>query len=719
MENKIVELLRDLGQGKKGLHFDQLYSEIKKDFDIDILDFKDALRKLEDTYQIKEVDGIFNIPERMGYYIGKLDLNQKGFGFLVVEGQTSDIFIHGKYIKGAFQGDICLVKLTSAEKGKNREGKIVKILERSVNYIVGNIYKKNGELYVKSDNVKHNFEIKVVGDTKNAGVDNKVRVLIKRYVNITLVEVGIIDVIGHINDPGIDILGIVYQYNIPTVFSDSVLDHAGSIPEDVSETEIAKRRDLRDQLIVTIDGEEAKDLDDAVTVTKLDNGNYKLGVHIADVSYYVKEGTPIDKEAYARGTSVYLVDRVIPMIPHRLSNGICSLNPKVNRLVLSCEMEIDKTGKVVSSDIFESVIKTCERMTYTSVNKILLENDEKECERYDYLVEMFKDMEKLAEILRNKRAKRGSINFETPEARIYVDEKCVPYDIQLRERFVAEKLIEEFMLVANETVAEHISWMGLPFLYRVHEEPKQDKLQKAITIVKNLGFKIKGTGNKIHPNALQGLLDDVEGSRQEKAINTLLLRSMMKAKYTEVNLGHYGLASEFYTHFTSPIRRYPDTIVHRLIREFIIDQKVDEKNITKWETQLPEIGVHTSNQEKEAVNCERDVDAMKKAEYMEDKVGQKFDAIVSSVTSFGLFVELPNTVEGLVHTTELKDDYYEFNEDMMVLIGKRKKRVYQLGDQLEVELIRANKADSNIDFKITRSYTHEELEANKQNATRN
>ncbi len=713
MENKIIEIVNDLGQGKKGIHFEQLYTEIKKEFDIDVHDFKDALRRLEDTYQIREEEGIFNIPERMGYYIGKLDLNQKGFGFLMVDGLSSDIFIHGKYIKGAFQGDICLVKLTNIEKGKNKEGKIIKILERSVNYIVGNIFKKNGELYVKSDNTKHKFEIKVVGDSKNAEVDNKVRVLIKKYVNVNLVEATIIDVIGHVNDPGIDILGVVYQYNIPTFFSDKVLDHAGSIPDEVCEKEIAKRRDLRDQLIVTIDGEEAKDLDDAVTVTKLENGNYKLGVHIADVSYYVKEGTPIDKEAYARGTSVYLVDRVIPMIPHRLSNGICSLNPKVNRLVLSCEMEIDKNGKVVSSDIFESVIKTCERMTYTSVNKILLENDKDECEKYDYLVNMFKDMEKLAEILRTKRAKRGSINFETPEARIYVDEDCVPYDIQLRERFVAEKLIEEFMLVANETVAEHISWMGLPFLYRIHEEPKQDKLQKAITIVKNLGFKIKGTGNKIHPNALQNLLDEVEGSRQEKAINTLLLRSMMKAKYTEVNLGHYGLASEYYSHFTSPIRRYPDTIVHRLIREYIIEQKVDEKNITKWETALPEIGNHTSNQEKEAVNCERDVDAMKKAEYMEDKVGQKFDAVVSSVTSFGLFVELPNTVEGLVHTTELNDDYYEFNEDMMILVGKRRKKVYQLGDLVEVELIRASKADSNVDFRITRSYTHEELEANR------
>ncbi len=713
MENKIIELLSNLGHSKKGLHFDQLYSEIKLSFDTDINDFKDVLRKLEDTYQIMEENGIFNLPERMGYYIGKLDLNQKGFGFLVVEGQSSDIFIHGKHIKGAFQGDICLVKLTNIEKGKNKEGKIIKILERSVNYIVGNVYKKNGELHVKSDNAKHNFDVKIIGDTKNASVDNKVRVLIKKYVNVNLVEASLIDVIGHINDPGIDILGVVYQYNIPTVFSDKVIEHAGSISEEVSEDEISKRRDLRDQLIVTIDGEEAKDLDDAVTVTRLENGNYKLGVHIADVSYYVKEGTPIDKEAFARGTSVYLVDRVIPMIPHRLSNGICSLNPKVNRLVLSCEMEIDKTGKVVSSDIFESVIKTCERMTYTSVNKILLENDKDECSRYDYLVDMFRDMEKLAEILRKKRNKRGSINFETPEARIFVDSECVPYDIQLRERFVAEKLIEEFMLVANETVAEHITWLGHPFLYRVHEEPKQDKLQKAITIIKNLGFKIKGTGNKIHPNALQGLLDEVEGSRQEKAINTLLLRSMMKAKYSEVNLGHYGLASEFYTHFTSPIRRYPDTIVHRLIREFIIDQKIDDKNLTKWTEQLPEIANHTSNQEKEAINCERDVDAMKKAEYMEDKVGQKFDAIVSSVTSYGLFVELQNTVEGLVHTTELKDDYYEFNEDMMILVGKRKKRVYQLGDLLEVELIRASKADSNVDFKITRSYTHEELEVSR------
>ena len=471
------------------------------------------------------------------------------------------------------------------------------------------------------------------------------------------------------------------------------------VPDEISEEEMQGRRDLRGEVYVTIDGADAKDLDDAVSVKRLENGNIKLGVSIADVSHYVTEGSPIDKEAYERGTSVYLVDRVIPMIPHRLSNGICSLNPKVNRLTFTCEMEINQRG-VVSHEIFESVIKTTERMTYTDVNKILVDQDEELRENTIRLVPMFESMEELAAILRHKRMTRGAIDFDFKEAKVLVDEEGHPTDVVVRERSVGEKLIEEFMLAANETVAEHFHWMELPFIYRIHEDPKEEKLQRFFEFITNFGLIVRGKANSVHPRALQEILDEVRGKPEEMVVSTVMLRSMQKAKYFQENMGHFGLSTEFYTHFTSPIRRYPDLIVHRLIRTYAVKGKIDPATQAIWQATLPEIAQHTSDMEQRAVDAERDTDEMKKTEFMEDKIGEEFDGIISSVTNFGLFVELPNTIEGLVHVSYLTDDYYHYDERQYAMIGERTANIFRIGDEITVRVIGVNKEEQSIDFEV-------------------
>lgn len=507
-------------------------------------------------------------------------------------------------------------------------------------------------------------------------------------------------ILGHKNDPGIDILSVIHKHGLPGEFPADAMEQASSTPDTIDEKDLKDRRDLRDQVIVTIDGADAKDLDDAVTVTKLDDGSYKLGVHIADVSHYVTENSPIDKEALERGTSVYLVDRVIPMIPHRLSNGICSLNPKVDRLTLSCEMTINSQGQVTEHEIFQSVIKTTERMTYSDVNKILVDDDEELKQKYEPLVPMFKDMERLAQILRDKRMDRGAVDFDFKEAKVLVDDEGAVKDVVIRERSVAEKLIEEFMLVANETVAEHFHWMNVPFIYRIHEEPNAEKLQKFLEFVTTFGYVVKGTAGNIHPRALQSILDAVRDRPEETVISTVMLRSMKQAKYDPQSLGHFGLSTEFYTHFTSPIRRYPDLIVHRLIRTYLINGKVDEATQEKWAERLPDIAEHTSSMERRAVDAERETDDLKKAEYMLDKIGEEFDGMISSVTNFGMFVELPNTIEGLVHVSFMTDDYYRFDEQHFAMIGERTGNVFRIGDEITVKVVDVNKDERNIDFEI-------------------
>lgn len=645
----------------------------------------------------------YGIPEKMNLIKGKISAHAKGFAFLLPEDTSlSDVFIPPNELNTAMNGDIVMVRLNSQSSGSRQEGTVIRILERAIQRVVGTYTETRNFGFVIPDDKKITSDIFIPKNGKNGAAEgHKVVVKLTSYPEGRMNAEGEIEtILGHKNDPGIDILSVIHKHGLPGDFPADAMEQASSTPDTIDEKDLRDRRDLRDQVIVTIDGADAKDLDDAVTVTKLDDGSYKLGVHIADVSHYVTENSPIDKEALERGTSVYLVDRVIPMIPHRLSNGICSLNPKVDRLTLSCEMTINSQGQVTEHEIFQSVIKTTERMTYSDVNQILVDDDEELKQKYEPLVPMFKDMERLAQILRDKRMNRGAVDFDFKEAKVLVDEEGAVKDVVIRERSVAEKLIEEFMLVANETVAEHFHWMNVPFIYRIHEEPNAEKLQKFLEFVTTFGYVVKGTAGDIHPRALQSILDAVRDRPEETVISTVMLRSMKQAKYDPQSLGHFGLSTEFYTHFTSPIRRYPDLIVHRLIRTYLINGKVDEATQEKWAERLPDIAEHTSTMERRAVDAERETDDLKKAEYMLDKIGEEFDGMISSVTNFGMFVELPNTIEGLVHVSFMTDDYYRFDEQHFAMIGERTGNVFRIGDEITVKVVDVNKDERNIDFEI-------------------
>lgn len=683
-------------------------SELEEAMEIeDSSQFKDFVKTLvymeEKGLVVRTRSNRYGLPEKMSLVRGRVSAHAKGYAFVVPEEPGyDDIFIPPGETNNALNGDIVLAKVTKESSGARREGTIVRILERGVKQVVGTYTESANFGFVIPDDKKFNGDIFIPKHASKGAVEGH-----KVVVNITVYPEGrmsaegeVVQILGHRNDPGVDILSIIYKHGLPIEFPEEVMEQAQKVPDKISEAEIKGRRDLRNEVYVTIDGADAKDLDDAVSVTRLDNGNFKLGVSIADVSYYVTENSPIDKEAYERGTSVYLVDRVIPMIPHRLSNGICSLNPKVDRLTLTCEMEINERGVVVSHEIFESVIKTTERMTYSDVNKILVDQDEELREKYHDLVPMFEDMEELAAILRKKRMKRGAIDFDFKEAKVLVDDDGYPTDVVIRERSVAERLIEEFMLAANETVAEHFHWLELPFIYRIHEDPKEDKLQRFFEFITNFGLIVRGKANTVHPRALQEIIEEVQGKPEEMVVNTVMLRSMQQAKYYPENLGHFGLATDYYTHFTSPIRRYPDLIVHRLIRTYIIKGEMDPQTQEKWSALLPEIAQHTSKMERRAVDAERETDELKKTEYMEDKIGEEFDGIISSVTNFGIFVELPNTIEGLVHVSYLTDDYYHYDERQYAMIGERTGNVFRIGDEITVRVISVNKEERSIDFEI-------------------
>lgn len=682
--------------------------ELEQAFEIeDSSVFKDFVKALvymeEKGLVVRTRSNRYGLPEKMNLIRGKLIGHSKGFAFVTPdEPGMDDIFIPPTETNNAMHGDTVMVRVSGEKSGQRREGSVIRILERGIQQIVGTYVESKHFGFVIPDDKKFASDIFIPKSSAKGAVEgHKVVVKLTTYPEGRKSAEGeVVDILGHKNDPGVDILSVIHQYGLPLAFPEEVLKQAEDTPDTIDERELANRRDLRNEVIVTIDGADAKDLDDAVTVTKLDNGNYKLGVHIADVSYYVKEGSPIDREAEERGTSVYLVDRVIPMIPHRLSNGICSLNPKVDRLTLSCEMEINSDGTAVSHEIFQSVIKTTERMTYNDVNRILVDKDEETRNRYEPLVHMFELMEELATVLRNKRMNRGAIDFDFKESKVLVDEDGKPADVVLRERSVAERLIEEFMLAANETVAEHFHWMDVPFIYRIHEDPKEDKLRRFFEFITNFGYIVKGTANSVHPRALQEIIEEVKGKPEEMVVSTVMLRSMQQAKYDPDCLGHFGLSTEFYTHFTSPIRRYPDTIVHRLIRTYLIEGKLDEATREKWNAQLPEIAEHTSKMERRAVEAERETDELKKAEYMVDKIGEEYDGIISSVTNFGMFVELPNTIEGLVHVSYMTDDYYRFDERHYAMIGERTGNVFRIGDEITVRVIKVNKEERAIDFEI-------------------
>ena len=666
-------------------------------------ELSEELRKLEDEVVIyRSNKNKYMMLEDSHLKKGIMRVNKKGFGFVEVGKLEDDIYISSDNMNGAIHDDVVLVEITSKMNLDRLEGRVLRIIERRINRYIGLInFDKKGIGHITLDDNKIKLDIEIPKDNSLNSVDgHKVVVeLTKKINNSGRYEGKVVEVIGHVNDPGVDILSIIYKYNINVDFPDDVKEEVKSIPMEVRDIDLKDRRDLRDITIFTIDGDDTKDIDDAISIKRLPNGHYELGVHIADVSYYVKEGSPLDNEAMERGTSVYLVDRVIPMLPHELSNGICSLNPNVDRLAISCIMEFDDNGKQINYEIFPSIIKSRIQMTYKNVNKIL-ENNEK-VEGYEEFVEDLKLMEELAKILRKSKVNRGYIDFGIDEAKILVDDKCVPYDVVLRDRGVGENLIEDFMIAANECVATHIYFMNLPFIYRIHEYPKEEKIRSFLGFVSNLGYHITGNVSDMKPTTIQRILKQLEDKDEYKILSTLLLRSMQKAIYSPENLGHYGLASSCYTHFTSPIRRYPDTTVHRLLRTYLFNKKIDMQTIHKWEEKLVYIAEHSSEKERASVDCEREVEDMKMAEYMEKHIGEEFEGMISSVTSFGMFVELPNLIEGLVPIKDMPD-FFHYDEDRMTLTGEKTHIKYSIGDKVVVKVIRASKEDQTIDFEVVR-----------------
>lgn len=657
------------------------------------LRFNDAgmlsLRKKQEKKKEVTVTGIFRA-------------NKAGFGFLIVDENEDDMFIGRNDLGYAIDGDTVeavIKKPANRLKGTAAEAKIVGIVERSLKTVVGKFIlddeKPKYAGYIKSKNQKIQQKIYIKKEPVVLDGTEIIKVDIDKYPtrghDYFVGQVR--DIVGHQGDVGIDVLEVLESMDIVSDFPDDVLAEANAVPDAPTDKDLIGRVDLRQEVTFTIDGADAKDLDDAVHIKLLDNGHFELGVHIADVSYYVTEGSALNREAVARGTSVYVTDRVVPMLPERLSNGICSLNPNVDRLTQSCLMEIDRKGRVVNHQICQSVINTTFRMTYSDVNAILAGDDEL-AEKYQPIVESIHHMADLHAILEKMRVRRGALNFDTNEAKIIINDKGMPVDIVLRQRGVAERMIESFMLAANETVAEHFSKRKLPFIYRIHEEPKAEKLQKFLDYASIFGIHIHGTANKITQQALQEFMAKVENKPGADVLNMMLLRSMQQARYSEHNHGHYGLAAEYYTHFTSPIRRYPDLLVHRMIREYT--QVTDEK-IEHFRQVIPELATSSSTLERRAIDAERVVEAMKKAEYMEEYVGEEFEGVVSSVVKFGLFIELPNTIEGLIHITTLPE-FYNYNERTMTLQGEKSGKVFRVGQPIKIKLVRADKETGDIDF---------------------
>lgn len=655
-----------------------------------------CLRDLENSLKVYHTNkGNYMLFNNSHLRVGRLIGNKKGFGFVDIEGDE-DVFIPPTCMNGAIHGDQVIVEITS-KKGLDLEGRIVKVLDRKLHQIVGEFYYKGGLGHIDPDDKKISIHIDIE-QSKTMGAMNGHKVLVRL---IGKGEKGnykgeVIKILGHKNDPGVDILSIVSKYEINDVFSDEVMEAVEQLPLEVTEEEYIGRRDLRNKTIFTIDGDDAKDLDDAVSIDKLENGHYLLGVHIADVSHYVKENGEIDKEAYERGTSVYLADRVIPMLPHKLSNGICSLNGGVDRLTMSCDMEIDEKGNIVDYDIYESVINSKKRMTYRAVNDILEKNIVEP--GYEPFVDDLKEMEVLAHILRKNKERRGYIDFDIDEAKIIVNDNGEAIDVKLRERGTGEKLIEDFMIAANETVATHIYYMELPFIYRIHGKPNEEKIESFSQFLKTLGISIQYNKNEITPKDMQRVLDSLKENKLFHLLSSLLLRSMQKAVYDKNNIGHFGLASKCYTHFTSPIRRYPDQTVHRLLRTYLFQKKLDPETIRYWDLKLISIAEHSSEKERNAISCEREVDDMKKAEYMMKHIGEEYEGMITSVLNFGMFVELDNLIEGLISNDDMRGDTYYYDESTFSYVGKNSNKRYRLGDRVKVTVLNASKENKTVDF---------------------
>ncbi len=652
--------------------------------------------------------GKFLKPEEnkmVGVYSG----TARGFGFVEVEGREDDLYIPEDLKGGAFHQDRVQVELVPGSHGRRQEARVIKILERGMKQLVGTYEQCENFGFVIPDDSKVGTDVFVPKErSKGAVTGHKVVVELTSYAadERHKPEGRVVEILGHINDPGVDIMSIVRRLELPVEFGEKVMHQTDRIPDQMQDADRTGRTDLRELQMVTIDGEDAKDLDDAVSLYLDEKGLYHLGVHIADVSNYVQENSALDWEALKRGTSVYLVDRVIPMLPHKLSNGICSLNEGVDRLALSCLMTINGKGEVTDYQILETVICVDRRMSYTSVKKILEDKDEEERQKYETFVPMFEEMEQLASILRKKRHKRGSIDFDFAESKIVLDEKGHPIEIKPYERNVATKIIEDFMLIANETIAQHFFWMELPFVYRTHEKPDPDKLMKLSAFIRNFGYHVKLTGEEVHPKELQKLLGQITDTEEETLISRLTLRSMKQARYTVECTGHFGLACQHYCHFTSPIRRYPDLQIHRIIKDQLRG-RLHEERISHYLERLPEVAKHSSKMERRAEEAERETDKLKKAEYMEEHIGESFEGVISGITQWGIYVELPNTVEGLIHVSTLSGDFFYYDEETYEMVGRDTGKTYKLGQRITIQVKGVDRMSGTVDFMIPeeREYT--------------
>ena len=637
--------------------------------------------------------------------IGTYRKNQKGFGFVKIEDQEDEIYISRENSKNALNGDTVAIKIIAEKEGdKKQEGKIVKIVRHEKDTVVGTFQKSRNFAFVVPDDKNFGTDIFISKANWGKARDKKkVLVQILKYPEKGKNAEGkVIEVLGGINEAGVDMLSLIKQYELPYKFPDEVVAEAKAYGDKIDPSDLPRRRDLRNDIIFTIDGEDAKDLDDAIHVEKLENGNYKLDVHIADVSHYVREKTELDKEAYLRGTSIYMLGRVIPMLPRELSNGICSLNAGEDRYTLSCSMEITPKAKIVSSDIYKGVICVTERMCYTDVQKILDRSDETVLKRYEKYISYFDLMAELANILKAKRKENGYLNLEIPESKIILDENGVAIDVKKYETYFANEIIEQFMLIANETVAEKFYWLQAPFIYRNHEAPDVDKVKELNKSLYNFGYKIKISKEEIiYPNEFAKILEDVKGKDEEKVVSNIILRTLRVAKYEAENKGHFGIASKYYCHFTSPIRRYPDLFIHRIISKYLDnDYLVNDFWIKKYEKRAEKRAENCSERERVATKVEREAEDIKKAEFMESKIGEEYEGIVSSVTNFGIFVELDNTVEGLIHYEKLGDEYFIYNEEKRQAIGEHTGKVYQIGDKVKIRVANASKLMRQIDFEI-------------------
>lgn len=707
MESKILEILS--GKNKSltimeindllGLHTIEEYQELEKTLNI---------LCMEAQIYYSEKKKRYTLFSNTNYMKGKLIVNPKGYGFVILDdNDREDIFINSRNMLDAKSNDIVLVEYINKH---NKEGKVTKVIKRDESNLVGLFDSEKGIDYVILDKKEYGKYIIPKGFSKGAVPGHKV--LVRRLFNGAFNEAEVIKIIGHKNDVGIDILSYVYEYGFDPTYSDDVMAEVEKIPSEVSEEEMLSRTDLRDKMIFTIDGKDTKDIDDAISIEKIDNDKYILGVHIADVSHYVKKGSYLDDDAYERGTSVYLVDRVVPMLPHKLSNGICSLNPNVDRLAMSCVMEINGKGYVSNYQIFKSVIRSKKQMNYDDVNSILEDNVIPS--GYEEYVDTLRTMNELSNILRKKMVRHGYIEFNIKEPKIIVDDSCHPVDIKICEQRTGEKLIENFMIVANETVAGFIEDKNLPGIYRVHDKPNKEKLIEYLKFLSIKGYNIKADVNRFSPKDYQNIINKFKNDPARDILGTLAIQTMSKAKYSDINIGHYGIASKRYSHFTSPIRRYPDLTLHRLLKDYL--GTPNSKVIDSWRKSLPGISIQTSKKELDSVDCERDVEKMKKAEYMMDHIGEIYEGIISGVQEFGFFVELDNTIEGLVKVENIKGDYYTFNSDMMALIGKKSKNKYSFGDKVTVKVVRADKDRSEVDFEI---YDEKEKLNNNNNKNKN